>query len=121
MLRVASLVVFMAFAATSANAHLWYSEKRDPVYKNGCCGGSDCAELQIVPGVLSAEKDGYRIRLTYEQAKAINPNSVFPLDALVEWERVQPSEDGNYHICIMSYGRTAPQDGVYCFFAPPNS
>jgi hypothetical protein len=101
-------------------AHSWYSEKVDPVYKAPCCGGNDCAMLKIDPGVLSAEEGGYRIRLTPEQANKINRYTLMPLDALVTWDRVQPSEDGNWHICIMSYSRAGERGGIYCLFAPPN-
>lgn len=116
------LAIFLLVLAAPAAAHEWYSEKRDPLYpRQSCCGGMDCAQLQIEPGVLSAEADGYRVRLTLEQSRRINPWSKAPIDALIVWERVQPSEDGNYHICIMSNHRDNARQGVYCFFAPPNT
>lgn len=103
-------------------AHSWYGERRDPIFnQTSCCGGHDCSQLAIEPGVLTAEPDGYRVRLTLEQSREINPYSTAPIDALISWERVQPSEDGNYHICIMSQHRENARQGVYCFFAPPNS
>jgi hypothetical protein len=124
LLRLAALVAAFVFLApvVAALAHSWYNEKRDPLYPNqSCCGGMDCAQLLIEPGVLTAEPDGYRVRLTLEQSQRINRYSTSPIDALIEWERVQPSEDGNYHICIMSNHRANARQGVYCFFAPPNS
>jgi hypothetical protein len=107
-------------------AHDWYSKKIDPVYGKGCCGGSDCARLPTeIPGVLTAEEAGYRVRLTVEQAKEINEYRREPFDHLIPWDRVQPSEDGNYHICIMSADNdmyyTDPRDGTFCFFAPPST
>jgi hypothetical protein len=106
--------------ASSALAHSWYAEKHDPVYKNPCCGGTDCGMLVITREVLSAEEDGYRIRLTLDQTRQINPYSVAPVDAVVTWDRVQPSEDGNYHICLMTYHRDGQRGGIYCLFVPPN-
>jgi hypothetical protein len=106
--------------ATPAYGHAWYSKKIDPVFGQGCCGIHDCGQLVISPGVLSAEEDGYRIRLTLEQSKLINPLSTAPIDGVVPWNRVQPSEDGNYHICIMSVHRDNIRAGIYCLFVPPN-
>ena len=120
-LRDSLLVIPLLLAsATFAEAHGWYSQKHDPVFGTSCCGGEDCARLQIDPGVLTAEPDGYRIRLTVEQARLINRYTMEPIDALVPWDRVQPSEDGNYHLCIMPRIRDALRGGIYCFFVPPN-
>lgn len=120
-LLVAGVVIAVVLASQAALAHSWYSEKRDPVTRGGCCGGSDCAILAVTPGVLSAEADGYRVRLTAEQAKAINPYRNTPVDALVPWDRVQPSEDGNYHICLPTYPVGSMKADFFCFFAPANT
>jgi hypothetical protein len=114
-------VAFVLAAYYPAFGHSWYKEKKDPVYQQGCCGDYDCSPLAIEPGVLWAVEEGYRVVLTLEQSRAINPMSSAPIDALVTWDRVQPSEDGNYHICIMSMHRANARQGVYCFFAPPNT
>jgi hypothetical protein len=103
-----------------AHAHGWYAEKSDPVYGNPCCGGTDCGMLVIAREVLTAEPGGYRIRLTLEETRRINPYSAAPIDALVTWNRIQPSEDGNYHICLMSFHRDNERGGIYCLFAPPD-
>ncbi len=121
--RACSLAAFalaLPFSVSSAQAHSWYSEKADPVYKNSCCGGTDCGQLVIHGRVLTADERGYHIRLTLEETKRINPFSVAPIDALVTWDRIQPSEDGNYHICVMTYHRDNERGGIYCLFAPPN-
>jgi hypothetical protein len=119
MIRALTILLLMTAPAL---AHEWYSEKRDPVYSNqSCCGGEDCAQLVLTPGVLAAEERGYRIRLTLQQARRINPNAIAPIDALVPWSRVQPSMDGNYHICIMPSLRNDARQGVYCFFEPPST
>lgn len=120
---LAALVAAFVFLGPvmSSMAHSWYSEKVDPVYGQSCCGGSDCAAWQIMPGEIEAEADGYRVRLSLERSRMINPNSAAPIDALVKWQRVQPSEDGNWHLCLMTSFRAGPRGGVYCLFAPPNT
>ena len=107
----------LLFSATAASAHSWYSEKRDPVTKKGCCGIADCHEIAISPENYTPEADGFRIRLTAEQAKIINPFRLDPLDIFVPFERVQPSEDGNFHLCIPRFNGVTYGD-FYCFFAP---
>ena len=114
-----ALLLALVFGRT-AQAHSWYSEKVDPVYKQSCCGGSDCAAWKIEPGELTAEATGYRVRLSLEKSKTINPYSMEPIDALVIWDRVHPSEDGNWHLCIMTKMRANERGGIYCLFAPPN-
>lgn len=104
-----------------ANAHSWYSQKTDPVLHNSCCGGHDCAMWAIQPGEIEAIEIGYRVRLSVERTQLINPYSQTPIDAIVIWDRVQPSEDGNWHLCIAPGAvRSSPFFGVYCLFAPPN-
>ena len=105
--------------ASPADAHSWYTKKKDPVTNLGCCGGTDCNTLLIEPGVLSAEVNGYRVRLTLEQAQRINPARRDGVDILIPWERVQPSEDGNWHLCLPRWNDVTVGD-FYCFFAPPN-
>jgi hypothetical protein len=117
---ISAVLVAAFFVTGNAYAHSWYSKKSDPVFKTPCCGGTDCATWIIQPGELSAEADGYRVRLTLERTKTINPYSTQPIDALVAWERVQPSEDGNWHLCIMTWSRSPAQSGIYCLFMPPN-
>ena len=107
--------------ALPAAAHDWYTDRRDPVYRWGCCGGDDCATWKIRPGSITAEPTGYRVRLTLPEARAINPYSQAPIDGLVVWPRVQPSEDGNWHLCIMPSNRTTESGGIYCLFAPPST
>jgi hypothetical protein len=119
-MRFAIAAVLLVLASMPALAHSWYSKKVDPVWRNGCCGGNDCAQLVVTPENVTAEADGYRIRLTHEEAKKINPYTTSGIDALVIWERVQPSEDGNWHICIMTSYRDKARGGIYCLFAPPN-
>ena len=107
--------------ATAANAHEWYAHRSDPVTNGQCCGGSDCSILKIDPGVLTGEADGYRVRLTIDQARRINPMRLAAIDTLVPWSRVQVSEDGNFHICIPNYPMQHMVSDFYCFFAPGNT
>ena len=104
--------------SSAASAHTWYSGKTDPVWMNSCCGGTDCAAWIIQPGELSSEPEGLRVRLSLERSRTINPYSMHPIDALVTWDRVQPSEDGNWHLCIMTSYRDAARGGIYCLFQP---
>jgi hypothetical protein len=122
LLKLAALVAAFVFLVPviAAHAHSWYSGKKDPVYGGSCCGGTDCATWTILPGELSAEEDGIRVRLPQERAKLINPYSQQPIDALVKWDRVQPSEDGNWHLCLMTFSRAGERGGIYCLFMPPN-
>jgi len=118
-LRLAVIMAAMAVAGP-AQAHSWYQNKTDPVYLQSCCGILDCAAWAIQPNELTAEEHGYRVRLSLERTKLINPLSQSPIDALVIWERVQPSEDGNWHLCLMSSFRDDARGGIYCLFMPPN-
>lgn len=109
--------LFFLACWSTAYSHEWYSKKRDPVTKGGCCGGSDCAKLVATPDVLQATDAGYRITLTLEQAKKINPYRRDPVDIVIPWDRIQLSEDGNYHLCLPIWSNTV-RDGFFCFFAP---
>lgn len=118
MMRFLIAFLWLCSLSSAAVAHEWYSKRMDPVTLAPCCGGKDCAPLVIKPGMLEAEEDGYRIRLTEEQAKKINPQRYGSVDVLVEWARIQPSEDGNFHICIPPYHQPQMRADLYCFFAP---
>jgi hypothetical protein len=112
------LLIGLAALTLEAGAHSWYSERQDPVWRNSCCGGTDCHEIDAK--YIRVGNRGYRITLTVEQARQVNPFATKAIDADIEMERVQMSEDGQYHICLMAYWN--PDDkrqGVFCFFAPP--
>lgn len=108
-----------AFLCPPVRAHEWFSQKRDPVFGWGCCGGHDCKVIRPNGRNITAEKDGYRIRLSLEEARAINPVAELPVDGLVTWDRVQPSETNEFAICLMPYNRSPRAGGVFCFFEPP--
>lgn len=77
--------------------------------------GSWCRQSAQIP----AKSRRYRIRLSLEEARAINPVAELPVDGLVTWDRVQPSETNEFAICLMPYNRTERAGGVFCFFEPP--
>src|SRR5262245_49152381 len=95
------MIMAMCIAATAANAHDWYEGKIDPQTKLKCCGGSDCRAIPR-SSVLSRTDGGY-IYLPH--------NFIIPPD------RVQESQDDQYHICENTYVVTN-QLYCRCFFAP---
>ena len=106
-----------------ANAHDIYVGTTDPVTHGICCttsehdGYGDCGQLRIEPGMLTPEVGGYRLRLTIEQARRVNPLRTVPVDTFVPDARIQPSMDGNFHLCLPAF--TAPNRGdFFCFFQP---
>jgi hypothetical protein len=106
----------LLLSAVAALAHENYSKLTDPVYSNGCCGGSDCAPLPTdwvreVPG-------GYRLDLSLEQAMRINPNAKSGIGATVPYARVIPSFDADFHLCIFGADRQSPRNGVLCLIVP---
>lgn len=116
-------VIICLATGTPANAHDWYVGKNDPVTGGSCCTTSktaqygDCAQLVIQPGMLEGTPDGYRLRLTIDQARKINPLRQTPVDTLIPWDRMQASEDGNYHLCIPAHPNGLRYD-FYCFWQP---
>ena len=122
-----SVLTALAFAsAGSAEAHDWYTKQYDPVTHGWCCntsngdGYGDCSQLILEPGVLTGEVGGYRLRLTTEQAQRINPLRSTPVDTFIPEERIQPSKDGNWHVCIPAFPNPSLRD-FYCFFQPGGS
>jgi hypothetical protein len=122
------LMVALLIMARQAHAHEPYTGKIDPVFKNGCCGGTDYAVLKVKPGMLEGEGDDLRLRMTLEEAREINPYRAKPVDTIIKRERVQDSWNGNYHVCLRTHdakttsGEPDTERGaVYCFWAPPNS
>lgn len=113
------LTALGVFSGHSALAHSWYSERRDPIYSGtSCCGGQDCAPLPEHSIQLTPE--GLRVTLTVEEARKINPKRRYGFDKLIRFERIQISEDGTPHICLMTHDDpNDPREGYYCVFLPP--
>lgn len=132
LVRALAVLGILLASSIPAFAHDWYVGKNDPVTGGSCCTTAansqygDCAVLQIVPGVITGEVNGYRIVLTEEQARKINPLREGAVNILVPWNRVQPSLDGNFHLCIPASApkpseHSGPRGDFYCFWAPPSS
>lgn len=110
----------LLFSVTAAQAHSWYSERRDPIYnQTSCCGGQDCAPLPA--HAISITPDGQlRVTLTVEEARKINPVRRYGFDRVIEFDRIQISEDGQPHICLQPHDMEGdPREGYYCIFLPP--
>jgi hypothetical protein len=107
------------FSSQFVLAHDWYSSTSDPVYQSNCCGGHDCAPVD--PAWVSEQREGYRLTMTLDQARTVNPSAQAPVDAVVPWSRIQspPNADHMYYACIYERDRGAPRHGVICFFATP--
>jgi hypothetical protein len=121
-LTVSVVIFFALFYTTPAHSHGWYSQKHDPVTKNACCGGTDCDLLKITKDNLEAVEEGYILHLTREDILKINPQSyIQKIDSLIIWDRIQPSEDGDWHVCLRYYRVEAPENGIICMFAPPDT
>lgn len=114
-------LIALALLASPALAHSWYSDRMDPKFRNNCCGGQDCAPLDT--RYITVTPDGYvHVSLDVAAARAINPQRREPFEAIIDPDRIQVSDDGRWHICIM--GHEVPSDsrhGYYCIFAPANS
>ena len=105
----------------SVLAHDWYSSTADPLYSSNCCGGHDCAPVD--PAWVRETKEGYRLTMTADQARTVNPAAVTPIDAVIPWSRVQAppeNKDGKpFYACIYDRDRSPPRNGVICFFSTP--
>ena len=62
-----------------------------------------------------------RVQLTLEEARKINPARRMAFDEVIPFDRIQISEDGSPHICLMATDRREvndPRQGFYCVFLP---
>lgn len=112
MMRTLTLTIALVIAPAAA-AHDWFTDRRDPVSDGRCCGGTDCAEITDL-SVIEETEAGYWVRMSANQARRINKNATAPVNELVPWPRVQPSQSGAFALCISQTSR------VLCFFAPNN-
>ncbi len=123
-MRLAGLALLtLAAMASDARPHDWYSSKRDPIYNSStCCGGSDCGP--IPEHAMTMTPNGLRVRLTLAEAQIINKFRLEPFDEIIPFERIQTSEDGKPHICLMRMNFAPSGDkrqGFFCVFLPPNT
>ncbi|TMJ35180.1 MAG: helix-turn-helix domain-containing protein [Alphaproteobacteria bacterium] len=112
-------VCFSFVGSHAVLAHDWYSSTADPVYQSNCCGGHDCAPVDSE--WVSEVAEGYRLKMTIDQARTVNPAAETPVDAVVPWSRIQspPTATHAFYACIYDRDRAAPRYGVICFFATP--
>lgn len=78
-----------------ARAHSWYSSY--------CCTGKDCVEANA--GTVIPSKGGWRVIVKPGQ----HPMAPNGFEELVPYDdkRIQPSQDDNFHICILPKVDTA--------------
>lgn len=120
-LRATCLIVSVLLSAQPALAHSWYNGKRDPIFNTiTCCSGLDCAPLP--PHAISITPEGdLRVTLTPEEAQRINPTRRSGFDKIINFDRIQVSEDGKPHICLMTHEMQGDmREGYYCIFLPPS-
>lgn len=119
-LRTAFLIMLGMFSANAALAHSWYSDRRDPVYGiTKCCGNTDCAPLPA--HAIKITPEGLRVTLTPDEARIINPARRSGFDKIIDFDRIQVSEDGKPHICLMTHEMENDlREGYYCIFLPPS-
>jgi hypothetical protein len=109
--------------AGDADAHDWYTGKKDPVIQYDCCGGKDCRPIDSRD--VRETKDGYFVRLP----RPSYLNEPQETEWFIPRERVQEAPDDRYHLCerLMTFYRTITPHmkfEVYhrfnwtCFFAP---
>lgn len=81
--------------AGAAQAHDWYSGVRNPATGVGCCGGQDCAPVDV--------------------SRVLETRDEFIVDGKWHFDKDEalPARDGQYHACIWG-GKPR------CFFFPTN-
>jgi hypothetical protein len=98
----------LALLTLPAAAHDWYSDRKDPVTATKCCGGKECHRLD--PDDVTALPGGNFL--------------IYRGQHRIPRDRVQVSEDDDYHICEVVYEMSGPdhrrasQRYWICFFAP---
>jgi hypothetical protein len=109
--------------AGNADAHDWYTGKKDPVMQSDCCGNKDCHPID--PSEVRETKDGYYVRLS----RPAYMNEPQEQEWFIPRERAQASLDDRYHLCerLMTFYRMIIPHMKYeahqrykwmCFFVP---
>ena len=107
----------------NADAHDWYTGKKDPVMQSDCCGNKDCHPID--PSEVRETKDGYYVRVP----RPAYMNEPQEPEWFIPRERTQASPDDRYHLCehLMTFYRTIIPHMKFeayqryrwrCFFAP---
>jgi hypothetical protein len=113
----AAFVLLEGFWGGPSRAHDFYTGLVDPVTGGRCCGGYDCAP--VPQGVLHSVPGGIQVIMTAEQAKLVNRSTSLPVNVFVPAERIRPSPDGQWHLCIHASDRQLPRGGVLCIMGQP--
>lgn len=87
MLRIAILLV--AFAATGASAHDWYSL--------ACCDDRDCEP--VAAGVIQQTAEGYLVTVNSETHSLGSTRGYTEIVPYGD-RRIKPSQDENMHLCL---------------------
>ena len=109
--------------AGDADAHDWYTGKKDPVLQYDCCGNKDC--YPIDSRAVRETKDGYYVRLP----RPAYLNEPQEPEWFIPRERAQASLDDHYHLCerLMTFYRVIIPHTKFqayyrfrwtCFFVP---
>lgn len=97
---ILALMLYVVFSSGKAHAHSWYSAY--------CCSGKDC--VPIPANSVKTTKYGYKVHLTPKEHPSLNT----PFDYTVPYDKVQMSEDSEYHACIMPND----PDVLRCLYVP---
>lgn len=124
-MRYCTAAVLAAFLVSGpALSHDGFEDRTDPVTGVSCCTSEpgakdvDCGVLNVEPGMLELVEDGYQLKLTEAQARAINPQRTGSVNTFIPRNRVQQSWDGQYRLCIPPRRYDYMPADIYCFFAP---
>lgn len=123
---LAIIILLLLGKFAGAEAHDWYKDLRNPK-GSSCCSGTDCAPVPLDADWVRPTRDGYRVTLTVEQARTINPDAQYPFNAMVPWSQVMApppkamtemrgEPPALYHLCIAAYSPNT----IYCLFAVPD-
>jgi hypothetical protein len=112
---IASLIWLVLIV--DADAHDWYTGKSDPVMHWKCCGKRDCRPLDNDEVRPARDGSGYFVK----QPEPYSRNDPPTGEWFVPKDRVQASEDNQFHICetLVPTGRVGKlRMSWMCFFAP---
>ena len=78
------------------------------------------AGISLLRSLVNTDPSAFDPR-KFSICHTVNPAALSPLDAVIPWSRIQSPPKANhlFYACIYDWDRTAPQQGVICFFAIP--
>ena len=91
-------------------------------YPIQCCSGFDCDHIH--EDQVRAVEGGYRVHVPVGSHMSVR---VEDIDEVIPYNKVKPSPDGEYHICIQRQSQSSVPGSdivggkILCFFAPPQS